>query len=415
MPEFLTVALLLAALATLFVLSPLMLNRSVQSGERGAINVALFKDRLQELENDRNESVIGEDEFQSLKTELERRLLDDAPEGGKPAAAATGKPSSLVIVLLALSIPVVAWCVYQQTGAKADWDITQTLEQARQKAVAGESTDQEVEQLIAQLNQRLEQRPQNTDYLMLLGSTQMKLANYVAAADVYRRLSEIYPNDPAVLAQYAQALYLSSARALTDKVRTVADKALSINPQQATVLGMMGIAYFEQGDFQQAVNYWQRLLPLLGPVSPNRQMIMAGIEQARELLQESGVEVAVTPAPVAENAVSLQVQVAIGDGINVDKSASVFVYARAMAGPRMPLAVAKIKVADLPATVTLDDSMAMAPGFKLSGFEQIELVARVSKNGIANRGSGDIEGLLGPVNTAAPADNLSLLIDQWVK
>ena len=415
MPEFLTVALLLAALATLFVLSPLMLNRSVQSGERGAINVALFKDRLQELENDRNESVIGEDEFQSLKTELERRLLDDAPEGGKPAAAATGKPSSLVIVLLALSIPVVAWCVYQQTGAKADWDITQTLEQARQKAVAGESTDQEVEQLIAQLNQRLEQRPQNSDYLMLLGSTQMKLANYVAAADVYRRLSEIYPNDPAVLAQYAQALYLSSARALTDKVRTAADKALSINPQQATVLGMMGIAYFEQGDFQQAVNYWQRLLPLLGPVSPNRQMIMAGIEQARELLQESGVEVAVTPAPVAENAVSLQVQVAIGDGINVDKSASVFVYARAMAGPRMPLAVAKIKVADLPATVTLDDSMAMAPGFKLSGFEQIELVARVSKNGIANRGSGDIEGLLGPVNTAAPADNLSLLIDQWVK
>ena len=415
MPEFLTVALLLAALATLFVLSPLMLNRSVQSGERGAINVALFKDRLQELENDRNESVIGEDEFQSLKTELERRLLDDAPEGGKPAAAATGKPSSLVIVLLALSIPVVAWCVYQQTGAKADWDITQTLEQARDKAVAGESTEQEMEQLIAQLNQRLEQRPQDSDYLMLLGSTQMKLANYVAAADVYRRLSEIYPNDPAVLAQYAQALYLSSARALTDKVRTVADKALSINPQQATVLGMMGIAYFEQGDFQQAVNYWQRLLPLLGPVSPNRQMIMAGIEQARELLQESGVEVAVTPAPVAENAVSLQVQVAIGDGINVDKSASVFVYARAMAGPRMPLAVAKVKVADLPATVTLDDSMAMAPGFKLSGFEQVELVARVSKNGIANRGSGDIEGLLGPVNTAAPADNLSLLIDQWVK
>lgn len=415
MPEFLTVALLLAALATLFVLSPLMLNRSVQSGERGAINVALFKDRLQELENDRNESVIGEDEFQSLKTELERRLLDDAPEGGKPAAAATGKPSSLVIVLLALSIPVVAWCVYQQTGAKADWDITQTLEQARDKAVAGESTEQEMEQLIAQLNQRLEQRPQDSDYLMLLGSTQMKLANYVAAADVYRRLSEIYPNDPAVLAQYAQALYLSSARALTDKVRTVADKALSINPQQATVLGMMGIAYFEQGDFQQAINYWQRLLPLLGPASPNRQMIMAGIEQARELLQESGVEVAVTPAAVAETAVSLQVQVAIGDGINVDKSASVFVYARAMAGPRMPLAVAKIKVADLPATVTLDDSMAMAPGFKLSGFEQVELVARVSKNGIANRGSGDIEGLLGPVNTAAPADNLSLLIDQWVK
>lgn len=413
MPEF--VALLLVALAMLFVLSPLMLNRSAPSGKRNTINVVLFKDRLQELEDDFNQGVIGKDEFQSLKTELERRLLDDAAVGSEATTALTGKPSAVVMVLLALSIPLVAWSVYQQTGAKADWDISQTLEQARQKTTAGESTELEVERLIVQLNQRLEQHPQHTDYLMLLGSTQMNLANYAAATDVYRRLSDIYPDNPAVLAQYAQALYLSSDRTLTAKVRVLADKTLTINPQQPTVLGMMGIASFEQGDFQQAINYWQRLLPMLGPVSPNRQMIMAGINQAKVLLGESGVEVAVKSAADAESTVSLQVRVAMGEGINVDKGASVYVYARAIAGPRMPLAVAKMKVADLPVTVTLDDTMAMAPGFKLSGFEQVELVARVSRNGIANRGPGDIEGLFGPVNTAAPADNLSLLIDQWVE
>ena len=413
MPEF--VALLLVALAMLFVLSPLMLNRSAPSGKRNTINVVLFKDRLQELEDDFNQGVIGKDEYQSLKTELERRLLDDAAAGSEATAALTGKPSAVVMVLLALSIPLVAWPVYQQTGAKADWDISQTLEQARQKTTAGESTELEVERLIVQLNQRLEQHPQHTDYLMLLGSTQMSLTNYAAATDVYRRLSDIYPKNPAVLAQYAQALYLSSDRTLTAKVRTLADKALAINPQQTTVLGMMGIASFEQGDFQQAINYWQRLLPMLGPVSPNRQMITAGINQAKVLLGESGVEVAVKSAADAQSTVSLQVRVAMGEGINVDKGASVYVYARAIAGPRMPLAVAKMKVADLPTTVTLDDSMAMAPSFKLSGFEQIELVARVSRNGIANRGPGDIEGLFGPVNTAAPAENLSLLIDRWVE
>lgn len=413
MPEF--VALLLVALAMLFVLSPLMLNRSAPSGKRNTINVVLFKDRLQELEDDFNQGVIGKDEYQSLKTELERRLLDDAAAGSEATAALTGKPSAVVMVLLALSIPLVAWPVYQQTGAKADWDISQTLEQARQKTTAGESTELEVERLIVQLNQRLEQHPQHTDYLMLLGSTQMSLTNYAAATDVYRRLSDIYPDNPAVLAQYAQALYLSSDRTLTVKVRALADKALAINPQQTTVLGMMGIASFEQGDFQQAINYWQRLLPMLGPVSPNRQMITAGINQAKVLLGESGVEVAVKSAADAQSAVSLQVRVAMGEGINVDKGASVYVYARAIAGPRMPLAVAKMKVADLPTTVTLDDSMAMAPSFKLSGFEQIELVARVSRNGIANRGPGDIEGLFGPVNTAAPAENLSLLIDRWVE
>ena len=413
MPEF--VALLLVALAMLFVLSPLMLNRSAPSGKRNTINVVLFKDRLQELEDDFNQGVIGKDEYQSLKTELEHRLLDDAAAGSEATAALTGKPSAVVMVLLALSIPLVAWPVYQQTGAKADWDISQTLEQARQKTTAGESTELEVERLIVQLNQRLEQHPQHTDYLMLLGSTQMSLTNYAAATDVYRRLSDIYPDNPAVLAQYAQALYLSSDRTLTVKVRALADKALAINPQQTTVLGMMGIASFEQGDFQQAINYWQRLLPMLGPVSPNRQMITAGINQAKVLLGESGVEVAVKSAADAQSAVSLQVRVAMGEGINVDKGASVYVYARAIAGPRMPLAVAKMKVADLPTTVTLDDSMAMAPSFKLSGFEQIELVARVSRNGIANRGPGDIEGLFGPVNTAAPAENLSLLIDRWVE
>lgn len=413
MPEL--VALFLVALAMLFVLSPLMLNRSAPSGKRNTINVVLFKDRLQELEDDFNQGVIGKDEFQSLKTELERRLLDDAAAGSEATTALTGKPSAVVMVLLALSIPLVAWPVYQQTGAKADWDISQTLEQARQKTTAGESTELEVERLIVQLNQRLEQHPQHTDYLMLLGSTQMSLTNYAAATDVYRRLSDIYPKNPAVLAQYAQALYLSSDRTLTVKVRALADKALAINPQQTTVLGMMGIASFEQGDFLQAINYWQRLLPMLGPVSPNRQMITAGINQAKVLLGESGVEVAVKSAADAQSTVSLQVRVAMGEGINVDKGASVYVYARAIAGPRMPLAVAKMKVADLPTTVTLDDSMAMAPSFKLSGFEQIELVARVSRNGIANRGPGDIEGLFGPVNTAAPAENLSLLIDRWVE
>ncbi|ARN75447.1 c-type cytochrome biogenesis protein CcmI [Oceanicoccus sagamiensis] len=415
MPEFLLVSLLLAALAALFVLTPLMLNRSVQSGERKEVNVALFKDRLQELEKDHREAVITEEEFQTLKTELERRLLDDAEAGSAEVAISSARPATSVLVLLALSIPVAGLLIYQQTGAKADWEITQTLKQTRQKAAAGQSTEQDVTQLVNQLNERLDQRPEDPHYLMLVGRTQMELGNYPAATDAYQRLSLVYPEDPSVLAQYAQALYLSSGRMLTDKVRALADKALSLNPQQPTVLGMMGIAYFEEGDFQQAINYWERLLPMLGPVSPNRQMITAGIEQAKELLRESGVEVAETPAPVEQGAVSLQVNVAIGGSIQVDSGASVFVFARAVGGPRMPLAVARMTVADLPATITLDDSMAMAPGFKLSGFEQVELVARISKNGIANRGPGDIEGLFGPVNTASPADNLTLTINQLVK
>ena len=98
MPEFLLICIALAALAALFVVSPLMLNRSVESGERGTINVALFKDRLQELEQDRLEGVITDEELQSLKTELERRLLEDA-SGEQSVAIVTSKPANRVIIL----------------------------------------------------------------------------------------------------------------------------------------------------------------------------------------------------------------------------------------------------------------------------------------------------------------------------
>jgi cytochrome c-type biogenesis protein CcmH len=306
--------------------------------------------------------------------------------------------------------------VYQHTGAKSDWDIAQTLQQARHKAAAGESTEADVTRLLQQLQQRLQQRPEDPHYLMLLAGTEMDRQNYPAATDAYQRLASLHPDDPSVLARYAQALYLSSDRTLSTQVQAIADKALAINPQQPTVLGMLGIASFEQREFQQAIDYWQRLLPMLGPVSPNRQMISSGIEQAKAKLVEAGIAVADAPTSVqaSTSAASLDVEVSIGESINADSNAIVFVFARAVAGPRMPLAVARIRVADLPARITLDDSMAMAPGLKLSSFEEVEVVARISKNGIANPGSGDIEGRLGPIELATTSGALSILINQIV-
>ena len=132
----------------------------------------------------------------------------------------------------------------------------------------------------------------------------------------------------------------------------------------------------------------------------------------RKLLIASGVE----PEPNSEVvetsiATSLQLEVTLADDIIPEANATVFVFARALSGPKMPLAVARLKVSDLPASVTLDDSMAMAPGLKLSSFEQVEVVARISKSGIANRGAGDIEGKSGPITIASINKPLLLTID----
>ncbi len=415
MPEFLLVAVVLVLLASFFVFSPVMLNRSSPKADRQAANVAMFEQRLNELSQELADGKLTQEAYGQLKTELERRLLEEVPE--QAAAVDTSllkRPASKFIVGLVLFIPVIAWLVYRQTGAQADWEIAQTLKQARHQSAAGEDAAATVDKLVEQLSARLSQKPQDPHYLMLLGSTYLEMGNYPAATDAFQRLADVHPEDPSVLAQYAQSLYLSSNRSLTDKVQEIASKALSINPQQSTVLGLLGIANFELGKYQQAIDYWQRLLPMLGPVSPNRQMIEAGIREARNQLAANGEAVIEeSPTESAADAASLRVQVSLAEHIKADPDASVFVYARAVGGPRMPLAVARIRVGDLPTQITLDDSMAMAPGMNLSKFEQVEVIARISKNGIANRGPGDIEGLFSPVAVAG-VQSVSVVIDQVV-
>lgn len=414
MPEFFLVALVLVLVAALFILTPLMMNRSRQQSSRDGINVSVFKQRLAELEADRNNQDITEDEFLLLKTELERRLLEEASSSD---ATANGiQRSSLKLpLLLSLMTALIAWGVYQQIGAKADWEITQTLNDLRAKADAGEDIKIGRQHFLEQLMARLEQRPENTHYLMLVAGIQMDMENYPAATDAYQRLALIQPEDPAILAQYAQSLYLSSNRRLNAKIQSIADKALSLNPRQPTVLGLLGIASFESGEYQQAINYWQQLLPMLGPTSNNRQMITAGIEQAVARIIKSGGVVEGEVLASSSLAASLQLQVSMAAHLDVDANASVFIYARAVGGSKMPLAVVRLKTADLPTVVTLDDSMAMTAGSKLSNFEQVEVIARISKNGMTNRGPGDWEVIQGPIQLAEVNEPLTLVISEQVK
>ena len=398
------VTLVLVLVALVFVLWPLFRTKTGEQSKRSATNIKLYRERLAELQTDFDEERLSKTQFQQLTTELQRRLLEDSEK--EEQGQATGKLSPQWVAAIALVVPLIAWGLYQQIGAKADWQITQTLKQISAKAGNNQPVEDDIQRLVEQLNQRLSQKPESPDYLMLLGNTQMRLNNYPAATEAFQRLSEQVPNDALVLASYAQALYLSSNRQLSDRVQSLAEQALAINPRQTTVLSMLGIANFEQGNFQQAIEYWQQLLPAMPADSPNRRMIMAGIAQAKARLGQSDNEAAA--------AVSLSIDVSLADTLEADADASVFVYARAVGGPPMPLAVQRLTVSDLPARVRLDDSMAMMPAMKLSGFPQVELIARISKQGIANRGSGDLEGVLSPVRPAETTAPLTLQINQRV-
>jgi cytochrome c-type biogenesis protein CcmH len=260
-----------------------------------------------------------------------------------------------------------------------------------------------------QLSSRLEQKPEDINYLMLLGRLAIEQGNYADAAATFGRLAAIAGDDPVVLAQYTQALFLAADRRLTPEAKAIAERALSIDPMQPTVLGLLGMNSYEQGDFVSAVAYWQRLLSIMNPASPQAQMIQQVLQQAQANLPEA------TASQTGESAlISLTVEVSLAEGLQAPADAQVFVFARALQGPPMPLAVARLTVADLPAVIELNDSMAMMPSMKLSSFQQVELVARISSRGIADPTAGDIEGVQSPVDTRR-SKPVTLQINQLLK
>lgn len=409
----------LVLLAGLFVVVPVMMNRSDAQVSRRRSNVTLYQERIADLQAEQAAGAISAEEFAQLETELQHRLLED----NTPNLAATdlhspSEPSGFKrlplkqTLLISVLMGVFAIGFYHQNGAISDWQITRTLQSIQAAQLQSQQQPQSqqhaanmaamAQTLLKQLRSRLQQQPKNSQYLMLLAATETSLGNYPAATAAYDRLAQKYPEDASILAQYAQSLYLASGRKLTDTARSNAQRALAIDPVQPTALGLMGIASYEARDYRSAIDYWQRLLPALGPVSPNRNMIESGIAKAKSMLAPGQQPAASAPR--------LLLNVAIADHVQVDPAASVFVYARAQSGPKIPLAVARLKAADLPTQVVLDESMAMAPGMSLSSYSQVEVIARISTQGLANRGSGDIEGSVSHIDVAAATEVIDVLI-----
>ena len=422
--DFWFVAIMLLLLAGVFLIFPVLFHRGGDFKNRSQVNIVLFKERLGELTSDLSAGTINQQEFSALKGELEKRLLEDTAQANDTSRYAHDHPGLKVLFMWAALVPVLAFFVYQQTGAKPDLDIKDTLHAVRLEMAArqGQAPNFDVESsekvtlLIEQLEQRLKQKPKDFNYLMLLASTYMRVENFSAAADIYQQLSLEAPSDASILGRYAQALFLASNKVLTPQVRAAAQRALTVDPKQSAVLGLLGIASFENKDYTNAIHYWQRLLPLLTPGSPNHQMINRGIEQAHIRAGQIDSKAADTQEVRDKKVVGphLLVRVSLADHIHADSDAAVFVFARAVNGPPMPLAVARLQVGDLPATVTLDDSMAMMPALKLSNFPRVEVVARISKNGIANRGPGDIEGILTPIDQATAQNPINVSISTLV-
>lgn len=396
MIDFWLAAGLLLLVALSFLLIPVLRGRRAQREEdRTALNVALYQERVAELQAQQAEGVLDAAQMDSGRAEAARELLADTEGVAAPRVSRLGKPLPLLAAVL---VPVLGLGLYLHFGAADKVELTREFAQAPQS----------MEEMTRRLERAVAAQPDSAEGLYFLGRTYMAQERPADAAKMFERAANLAGRQPELLGQWAQAQYFADGKKWSDKIQALTDEALKADPKEVTSLGLLGIAAFEGERYQQAIDYWNRLLAQLPEGDNSRAALQGGIERATERLQASGGKVAAAPA--AKVAALLKVRVDLASELKgkVQPGDSVFIFARAVSGPPAPLAAKRLTVADLPVTVELGDADAMMPQLKLSNFPEVQLVARISRAGQPT--AGEWVGRSGPLASSTTAQQ-TLTID----
>ncbi|WJN57613.1 Cytochrome c heme lyase subunit CcmH [Pseudomonas sp. SO81] len=344
-------------------------RRAQAEEDRTALNVALYQERLAELTAQREAGTLTVEQFDAGQAEAARELLADTEGAGTGRGRLLGKALPL---LIALALPGLTFALYWHWGASQD--------------LAAMQDRPSIDQMIARLEQAVKDNPDSAEAWYYLGRIYMGNGDAGKSAMAYEHAVRAAGRAPELLGLWAQALYFAADKQWSAQMQALTDEALKADPNEATSLGLLGIAAFEEERFAEAIDYWQRLSAQMPAEDPARASIQVGIERAREQLQAAGQP---APGEVLNKSMALiRVSVDLAPTLKskVQPGDAVFVFARAASGPPMPLAVKRLTVADLPAKVELSDKDAMMEQLKLSSFPQIQLVARISRSGLATQG-----------------------------
>jgi len=405
----------LTLLALLFIFLPILRHRAntaanALSEARQQDNLAVFKDRLSELEQELLSGSMVQSEFDALKVELENNLLIDLAEQGQALKQTNVSKGQLVtVVLIALILPAASLGLYMKLGSSAEVEMTLNLSED-----PFEGREPTLEEAIAQLELELQRNPENPEGWYILSSTYMGQGRYQEAMDGYRQvLGLLTPEDvqyATVMGQLSQAMFFA-AGGMSDQVREQVMATLEVEPLEITALGLLGADAFEKEDFRAAIAFWQQAL--LNADADTASSIQGGIERAREELIALGEDVSDIEVPaIARIQVNLSVLPGLTEGLPAETP--VFVVARALDGG-MPAAAVRLTLADLPISLDLTDANAMAPTNRLSSHEQVSVSARISKSGNVTPQVGDIVAEIAPVPTQGLESALELVVSEVVK
>jgi cytochrome c-type biogenesis protein CcmH len=398
-------------LLTLLVLAvlcwPLLRRHGGAGASRKAINTAIYRDQLAELERDLASGVLSQADYGSARDELERRVLEDVVIDEAAPAGNTPRRLPRTALALAITLPLAAAVLYVVLGTPAALD--PAAREGQQASAA------EIEKMVDALAAKLEKDPGNLEGWAMLGRSYMVTGRFADAAKAFDKAGAAMEASSEMMLQVAELSAELNQGRVEGRGRELLQRVLKAEPQNPQALVLAGTDAFFRSNFADAVRHWEAVLALLPPGSPDAQNLAAGIEKAKSQLGagKASISPKAGTEAAAGKAVSGRVELAPALKARAAPDDVVFIFARAAEGPRMPLAVVRTRVADLPREFTLDDSMALSPELKLSSAGSLRIEARVSKSGDAAAKPGDLRGESGPVQPGAR--KLSILIDKVVE
>ncbi|ANT68704.1 c-type cytochrome biogenesis protein CcmI [Aeromonas hydrophila] len=421
MTAFWIVIAALLALVSLALVLPLWRGEGKQSISRSALNKQLYRQRLLEIGEEREQGVLAEE--QDSLIELQRSLLDDIPDVEQTARG--GK--SMIWIPGVLVLLVVSLGLYYKLGSWQEvsrWqDANSRLGELSNRILVerdAEVTEQDLLDFTLALRTRLKDEPNDYRGWLLLGRLSLDGNDPEMAREALERAYGLAPQKAMVAVPYAQALMMTGDDAQADQLLRVAIAQDPANIEARSVYAFMAL---QKEDFKTALQRWREMLPLMEKGSTRYTMVERSIDYAEQQLKKRGMTSATVPAEASgQNAASDQVlevkagefplKVTLAAGIALPEDAHLFVFAVIPNGPPMPIAVKRIPGPHFPLTLSLGDGDAMMEGNKLAAYPELQFKARLSRGGNVMNKEGAFEGVSVPVATGSiPSAPIDIRID----
>ena len=395
---FVIIALGIAlCVAAIFLWVLLREKKPVTQASQANANAKVYRDQILDLDREHDSGHISDEEWQQSRDELSLRLLEDTSAVDDPAAK-TEKPAIWTAVVLAVALPLGSMGMYMWVGQPEALNplALKTPDQVDPK---------DLTKMAQTLAEKLQDKPDNLQGWVMLGRTYRTLENFDAALRAYDSALKLSDDDDLKL-ERIEVIAMQRQGQFEGEPWNVIREVLQRDPQHFGALLTAGSASYAEGKFADALKYWEQARKPLDANNPDLQGLESAIATVRERLGMPPAKAA--PGATSGLNVTGQVNLSAALKSKVSPNDVVFIYATPANGDRMPLAIFKTTVSQLPFNFTLDDSTAMAPDRKLSAAGEVMVKVRVTKSGNAMPQSGDLSGSLGPVKVGAKGLKLEI-------